>query len=59
MTGNDGRPTAAENPVDLLPNGGRYRARAGVALHGFIKKSRATPDEDLALARKRQKELMR
>jgi len=28
-----------------------------VALHGFIKKSRATPDEDLALARKRQKEL--
>jgi phage-related protein len=30
-----------------------------VALHGFIKKSRATPDEDLALARKRQKELMR
>jgi phage-related protein len=30
-----------------------------VALHGFIKKSRATPDEDLALARKRQNELMR
>jgi phage-related protein len=30
-----------------------------VALHGFIKKARATPDEDLALARKRQKELMR
>ena len=30
-----------------------------VALHGFIKKTRATPDEDLALARKRQKELMR
>ena len=28
-----------------------------VALHGFIKKTRATPDEDLALARKRQKEL--
>ena len=28
-----------------------------VALHGFIKKSRATPDEDLALARKRKKEL--
>jgi phage-related protein len=28
-----------------------------VALHGFIKKARATPDEDLALARKRQKEL--
>jgi len=28
-----------------------------VALHGFIKKTRATPDDDLALARKRQKEL--
>jgi phage-related protein len=25
-------------------------------LHGFIKKSRKTPDEDLALARKRQRE---
>jgi phage-related protein len=30
-----------------------------VALHGFIKKSRTTPDDDLALARKRQKELER
>jgi phage-related protein len=30
-----------------------------VALHGFIKKTRMTSDEDLALARKRQKELMR
>jgi phage-related protein len=30
-----------------------------VALHSFIKKTRATPDEDLALARQRQKELMR
>lgn len=30
-----------------------------VALDGFIKKTRATPDEDLALARRRQKELMR
>jgi len=30
-----------------------------VALHGFIKKTRAMPDEDLALARKRQKELDR
>jgi phage-related protein len=29
------------------------------ALHGFIKKTRSTPDEDLALACKRQKELMR
>jgi phage-related protein len=28
-----------------------------VALHGFIKKTRATPDEDLQLARKRKKEL--
>jgi phage-related protein len=28
-----------------------------VALHGFIKKTRTTPDDDLALARKRQKEL--
>ena len=28
-----------------------------VALHGFIKKTRATPDEDLDLARQRQKEL--
>lgn len=30
-----------------------------VALHGFINKTRATPGEDLALARKRQKELKR
>ena len=28
-----------------------------VVLHAFIKKTRATPDEDLALARKRKKEL--
>ncbi len=28
-----------------------------VALHGFIEKTRATPEEDLALARKRKKEL--
>lgn len=28
-----------------------------VALHGFVKKTRATPSEDLALARVRQKEL--
>ena len=28
-----------------------------VALHGFVKKTRATPEDDLALARKRQKEL--
>ncbi len=30
-----------------------------VALHGFIKKSRAIPVDELALARKRQKELER
>jgi phage-related protein len=30
-----------------------------VALHGFIKKTRTTPDADLALARQRQKELSR
>lgn len=30
-----------------------------VALHGFIKKTRATPEDDLALARKRQEELKR
>jgi len=29
-----------------------------VALHGFIKKTRATPAEDLALTRRRQKELV-
>jgi phage-related protein len=28
-----------------------------VVLHGFIKKTRTTPEDDLALARKRQKEL--
>ncbi|MGA7514862.1 MAG: type II toxin-antitoxin system RelE/ParE family toxin [Candidatus Sulfotelmatobacter sp.] len=28
-----------------------------VALHGFIKKTRATPEDDLTLARKRRKEL--
>jgi len=33
-----------------------YRYRR-VALHGFIKKTRATPEDDLTLARKRQKEL--
>ncbi len=30
-----------------------------VALHGFIKKTRTTPVDDLALARRRQKELER
>ena len=33
-----------------------YKERL-VALHGFIKKTRTTPADDLALARKRQKEL--
>jgi phage-related protein len=28
-----------------------------VALHGFVKKTRTTPGEDMALARKRQREL--
>ena len=28
-----------------------------VALHGFIKKTRATPEDDMTLARKRKKEL--
>jgi phage-related protein len=30
-----------------------------VALHGFIQKTRTTPDDDMATARKRQKELER
>ncbi len=33
-----------------------YQGRL-VALHGFIKKTRATPEDDLMLARQRQKEL--
>lgn len=33
-----------------------YRERL-MALHGFFKTTRTTPDDDLALARKRQKEL--
>ena len=33
-----------------------YRGKL-VALHGFIKKTRATPEGDLELARKRKKEL--
>ena len=35
-----------------------YQSRL-VALHGFIKKTRATPEDDLTLARKRKKELER
>jgi phage-related protein len=30
-----------------------------LVLHGFVKKTRTTPDDDLALARQRQKELER
>lgn len=30
-----------------------------IALHGFIKKTRTTPEDDLVLARRRQKELER
>ena len=37
---------------------GLYREHL-VALHGFIKKTRTTPEGDLALALKRQKELER
>ena len=36
-----------------------FYAGRQVALHGFIKKTRSAPDDDLALARKRQKELER
>lgn len=35
-----------------------YRAHL-FALHGFIKKTRTTPEDDLALARRRKKELER
>lgn len=30
-----------------------------IALHGFIKKTKVTPKEDLTLARKRQKEIQK
>lgn len=30
-----------------------------VAMHGFIKKTRTTPEDDLVLARRRQRELVR
>jgi phage-related protein len=45
-------PTKRTAPVLLC----LYREHL-VALHGFIKKTRATPDEDLALARTLKKEL--
>ena len=40
-----------------MPRGCSAFTAGIVALHGFIKKTRATAGEDLALARKRQKEL--
>jgi phage-related protein len=48
-----GKPRARRSGAELLC---LYREHL-VALHGFIKKTRATPDEDLATARKRKKEL--
>ena len=36
-----------------------FHAAVIVVLHGFIKKTQATPDEDLATARKRQRGLER
>lgn len=36
----------------------QYRAHL-IALHGFIKKTQTTPEDDLALARRRKKELER
>ncbi|NNM87747.1 MAG: type II toxin-antitoxin system RelE/ParE family toxin [Phycisphaerae bacterium] len=47
-----GLPTGRTARVLLCPHGD-----ALVALHGFFKKTRATPDEALALARNRKKEL--
>jgi Phage derived protein Gp49-like (DUF891) len=43
---------ASQNAACLLPE--RWRQ---VALHGFIKKTQKTPDDELAVARKRIKEL--
>jgi phage-related protein len=45
-------PTRRTARVLICPRQGHL-----VALHGFIKKTRSTPSEDLALARKRRKEL--
>lgn len=45
-------PTKRTARVFLYP----YREHL-VALHGFVKKTSATPQSDLAMARKRQKEL--
>jgi len=41
-----------------VPEACLYRKHL-VALHGFIKKTRTMPDDDWAVARKRQKELER
>lgn len=49
-----GLATGRQARVLLCVHGGHL-----VALHGFIKKSRATPAEDLAIARARQKEIGR
>jgi Phage derived protein Gp49-like (DUF891) len=54
MGGPDGPATKRTARVLLC----HYREHL-VALHGFIKKTRTTPADDLALARKRQKELER
>jgi Phage derived protein Gp49-like (DUF891) len=59
------RPNRFAPPINLFPLSGNRTARVLicfyqgrlVALHGFIKKKRATPEDDLVLARKRQKEL--
>jgi len=50
--GADGPPDAPHGACAALPLRGHL-----VALHGFIKKTRTTPDEDLALGRRRQREL--
>jgi len=47
-------PTKRTARVLICLSGGRL-----VALHGFIKKTRTTPEDDLALARRRRKELER
>jgi phage-related protein len=52
---------SADGPADEAPARVPvclYRGHL-VAVHGFIKKTRTMPDEDLAMARKRQKELER
>jgi phage-related protein len=50
-SGHRQKPVGFRNSSEL-----RYREHL-IALHGFIKKARTTPDEDLALARKRKQEL--